>query len=33
MQIAVYAGWPRAINALYTARDLFRAMDQAPADS
>lgn len=30
IQMAVYAGWPRAINALYTARDLFRSLDQPP---
>lgn len=33
IQMAVYAGWPRAINALYTARDLFHALDQATGDS
>ncbi|MEX3566522.1 carboxymuconolactone decarboxylase family protein [Micrococcus endophyticus] len=33
IQMAVYAGWPRAINALYTARDLFRGLDRAPGDS
>lgn len=31
IQMAVYAGWPRAINALYTARDLFHSLDQQPA--
>ena len=33
IQMAVYAGWPRAINALYTARDLFRGLDQAPGNN
>lgn len=30
IQMAVYAGWPRAINALYTARDLFHSLDRRP---
>ncbi len=32
IQMAVYAGWPRAINALSTARDLFLSLDEAPND-
>lgn len=33
IQMAVYAGWPRAINALYTARDLVDSLDQQPDDN
>ncbi|MCZ2805746.1 carboxymuconolactone decarboxylase family protein [Modestobacter sp. VKM Ac-2983] len=33
IQMAVYAGWPRAINALYTARDLFLTLDRSAAES
>src|SRR6478609_204041 len=28
MQMAVYAGWPRALNGLYAARDLFAEIDE-----
>ena len=33
IQMAVYTGWPRAINALYTARDLFHSLDLPPEKS
>ncbi len=29
IQMAVHAGWPRALEALHTTRDLFRGIDRA----
>jgi 4-carboxymuconolactone decarboxylase len=31
IQLAIYAGWPRAVNALYAARDVFAELDAGQA--